>query len=402
MADVGASDEKKENKEQVVTPWDVEAGAGGAIDYDKLIRDFGCQPIDEKLLRRFEQVTGKEPHVWLRRGLFVSHRELDRILDLYEKGQKFYLYTGRGPSSDALHMGHLIPFIFTKWLQDVFHAPLVVQMTDDEKFLWKNLTIEECRGFTRENAKDIIACGFDIANTFLFSDLDYVGTMYPNIVRIQKLVTQSQARGIFGFVGEDNIGKMAFPAIQAAPSFSSSFPAIFGAEGSNVPCLIPCAIDQDPYFRMTRDVAPRLGLLKPALIHSRFFPALQGHETKMSASSVQSAIFVTDTPNQIKNKINRYAFSGGRDTAEEQRRLGARVDVDVSIEYLTFFMDDSERLAEIKKDYGSGKLMTGEVKKILIEILQGIVARHQEARAQVTEDVVDTFMTPRRLSGATY
>lgn len=32
---------------------------------------------------------------------------------------------------------------------------------------------------------------------------------------------------------------------------------------------------QDPYFRMTRDVAPRLGQCKPALIESRFFPALQ-------------------------------------------------------------------------------------------------------------------------------
>ena len=32
---------------------------------------------------------------------------------------------------------------------------------------------------------------------------------------------------------------------------------------------------QDPYFRMTRDVAPRLGFNKPALIESKFFPALQ-------------------------------------------------------------------------------------------------------------------------------
>ncbi|KAI3763640.1 hypothetical protein L2E82_13634 [Cichorium intybus] len=31
----------------------------------------------------------------------------------------------------------------------------------------------------------------------------------------------------------------------------------------------------DPYFRMTRDVAPRLGYNKPALIESLFFPALQ-------------------------------------------------------------------------------------------------------------------------------
>lgn len=37
------------------------------------------------------------------------------ILDVYEKKQPFYLYTGRGPSSEAMHMGHLIPFIFTKY-----------------------------------------------------------------------------------------------------------------------------------------------------------------------------------------------------------------------------------------------------------------------------------------------
>jgi len=36
-----------------------------------------------------------------------------------------YLYTGRGPSSEALHLGHLIPFHFTKYLQDVFQCPLV-------------------------------------------------------------------------------------------------------------------------------------------------------------------------------------------------------------------------------------------------------------------------------------
>lgn len=385
-----------------MTPWDVQAAEGQAIDYDKLIRDFGCSPIDTALLERFTRVTGHEPHMWLKRGLFVSHREFDRILTLHEEGKPFYLYTGRGPSSDSLHLGHLIPFIFTKWLQDVFRCPLVVQMTDDEKFLWKNLTLEECRQFTRENAKDIIACGFDVANTFIFSDLDYVGTMYPNIVRIQKLVTQSQARGIFGFRGEDNIGKMAFPAIQAAPSFSSSFPAIFGPGRSDVACLIPCAIDQDPYFRMTRDVAPRLGLSKPALIHSRFFPALQGHDTKMSASSEDSAVFVTDTPKQIETKIKRHAFSGGRDSAEEQRRLGANIDVDVSVEYLSFFMEDTEKFEELKRDYASGKLMTGHVKATLIEILQGIVGRHQRARAEVTEDVVDVFMRPRRLSGASY
>ena len=100
---------------------------------------------------------------------------------------------------------------------------------------------------------------------------------------------------------------------------------------------------------MTRDVAPRLGFHKPALLHSTFFPALQGPQSKMSASDPTSSIFLTDTPNEIKNKINKYAFSGGRDTKEEHEKYGGNTEVDVSYQYLTFFMEDDERLAEIKQ-----------------------------------------------------
>jgi len=313
-----------------------------------------------------------------------------------EGGKPFYLYTGRGPSSEALHLGHMIPFIFTKYLQDAFDVPLVIQMTDDEKFLWKDMTLTQAHRLGFENAKDIIAVGFDPRKTFIFSDLDYVGTMYPNIVRIEKCVTASQAKGIFGFEDKDNVGKYSYPAIQAAPSFSSSFPKIFG-KGSNVPCLIPCAIDQDPFFRMTRDVAPRLGLVKPAVIHSKFFPALQGSKTKMSASDPNSAIFMTDTPEEVLFKLNKYAFSGGKDSVEEHRKQGANLEIDVPYQYLSIFLFDDDKLEHIRKHYSTGALLTGEVKQILADVLTPFILEHQKARKAVTDDVVKAFMTPRKL-----
>ena len=66
---------------------------------------------------------------------------------------------------------------------------------------------------------------------------------YRQVLQIQKCVTMNQAKGIFGFSDSDNIGKMAFPAVQAAPAFSTTFPKIFGAN-KDIHCLIPCAIDQ--------------------------------------------------------------------------------------------------------------------------------------------------------------
>lgn len=111
---------------------------------------------------------------------------------------------------------------------------------------------------------------------------------------------------------------------------------MFGTKG-DIPCLIPCAIDQDPYFRLTRDVAQRLKYPKPAIIHSQFFPALQGSGTKMSASNPNSAVFLSDTPGQIKNKINRHAFSGGGNTQELHKEQGGNPDVDIAFQYLRFF-----------------------------------------------------------------
>lgn len=60
--------------EQKVTPWEVEVADDRGVDYDKLIKQFGTRKIDQALLTRFETLTGKKPHRYLRRGLFFSHR----------------------------------------------------------------------------------------------------------------------------------------------------------------------------------------------------------------------------------------------------------------------------------------------------------------------------------------
>lgn len=393
--------------EQKITPFEVSGGVDESghlkpVDYDKLIRDFGATPITAELLERFEKATGRKPHRFMRRGIVISHRELDKILTRYEKGEPFYLYTGRGPSSDSMHVGHSIPFEFTKFLQEVFDCPLVIQLTDDEKFMHsKSITKADATRYAKENAKDIIALGFDPAKTFIFSDFEFMGgAFYYNVCFAAKYITLNQIKGAFGFNDSNNIGEFHFPSTQAAPAFATSFPHIFSdveVKARTIPCLIPCAIDQDPYFRVTRDIAEKMQYQKPCLIHARFLPALQGEGTKMSASVDSSAIFLTDTPNAIKKKINRFAFSGGQDTAEKQRELGGRTDVDVPYKYLTFFMEDDDELERIKTAYESGEMMTGEIKAICIKYLQEYVAAFQERRAKVTDEVREDFFSHKGL-----
>ena len=74
------------------------------------------------------------------------------------------------------------------------------------------------------------------------------------------------------------------------------------------------------------------------------------------------------------------------------------MDVDVPWKYLNFFMEDDEKLAEIGEAYSSGKMLTGEIKAILIDVLADMVERHQRARALVTDEIVDAFLARRPLS----
>ncbi|KAJ2835096.1 tryptophan--tRNA ligase [Coemansia furcata] len=385
--------------EQNITPWTVEAaevnGVKQAIDYDKLIVQFGSRKIDEELLERFTKVTGHVPHLLLRRGVFFSHRDISVILDRHEQGKPFYLYTGRGPSRGHMHIGHMLPFLFCKWLQDVFDVPLVVQLTDDEKFLYKNdLTLDQTYEYSLSTVRQIAAIGFKPEKTFIFSNMGFMGgAFYRNVLKISSHITYSEARSTFGYEAKDNIGKIHFSSIQIAPAFCSTFPSIFGNR-TDIPCLIPCGIDQDPYFRLTRDVAKVLKYKKPSLIHSQFLPALQGATSKMSSSIDNTAIFMNDTPNAIKKKINGYAFSGGPTSLEELRKFGSNPDVDVSYKYLTYFVEDDQEIADLAEGYRKGEITSGEMKNRCIKELQDFVGGFQERERAITQADVENFMNP--------
>lgn len=371
------------NEEMVVTPWEV----SGKIDYDKLVREFGTQPITPELLERIQKHTGTL-HPQLQRRIFFSHRDLDWILQRYEAGEKFVLYTGRGPSG-PVHIGHLVPWIFTKYLQDKFDAKLYFQMTDDEKFLYHDeFSLDEPQKWAYENALDLIALGFDPKKTRIIMDTKSMGTLYNLAIRIAKHMTFSTVRAVFGFQDSTNIGMLFYPAIQAVPAFLES-----ELEGHNVPCLIPAAIDQDPYWRVTRDVAPKLGFYKPAQIHCRFVPGL-GRGGKMSASMPETSIFTVDSPEVAAKKVMG-AFTGGRATIEEQKRLGANPDICSVFAYDYFlFMDDKE-IEDLRFNCLAGNIMCGECKQVLTERVKKFLVEHQEKREKAKDHFEEFLFNPK-------
>ena len=363
----------------VVNPYEV----SGEVDYEKLIKDFGTTKISKDIYKKLSNC-----HPLIRRELYFSHRDFDKWLKNYEEGKKVSVITGRGPS-EKMHIGHLVPFLIAKSLQDNFGCEVFIPISDDEKFYVKEgLSQEDTILFSRENILDIIALGFDPKKTFIFEDFVYTD-IYRYAAKIAKRITYSTAKSAFGLTPEKNIGWSFYPAMQAAHIL---FPQFFRGKHLSV---VPVGIDQDPFIRLTRDISEHkeIGFLKPCALHSKFLPSLYG-DAKMSSSDSlgNNLIYLTDDEKTVKNKINKYAFSGGGATLEEHKKNGGNTQIDVCFQYLKYiFEEDDEKLEEIKKDYESGKMLTGELKKYTIEKINNFLEKHRKKRKEA-ENIFDEFI----------
>lgn len=359
-----------------VTPWEAEA----FVDYEKLIKIFGVKPLTDveiELIRRY----AKEDHMMLRRRVFYAHRDLDLFLNSYGAGRRCVLYTGRGPSGST-HLGHLLPWIFTKWLQDKLGLDLFFQMTDDEKFLHGEAgNLEDYNKYAYENMLDLIALGFDPSKTHIIIDTEDIRYLYPIAVKVAKKITFSIQRSTFGFTESTNVGMIFYPVLQIAVAFLPT-----ELYGDKTEVLIPAAIDQDPYWRLARDIAPSLGYPKPAQIHCKLLPGLD-IGGKMSSSKPESAVYTIDEPEVAYRKILK-AYTGGQPTAELQRKLGGNPDMcPVYKMFEMMFEENDGKLMERYNACKSGSLLCGECKRDLAERVSKFIKEHQVKREKAIDKI---------------
>lgn len=104
----------------------------------------------------------------------------------------------------------------------------------------------------------------------------------------------------------------------------------------------------------------------------------------MSSTVPESAIFLTDTDQEIASKI-RKSFSGGRVDKTDQMMNGADLDVDVGYQYLKCFLEDDNELEQITRYYGPDpnyrpKMLSSQIKKRSIEVVTDIIHKLRENR----------------------
>jgi tryptophanyl-tRNA synthetase len=282
-----------------------------------------------------------------------------------------------------------------RWLQDVFKAQLILMLTDDMKLLHSpSLIVPTVKRYTVENAKDILAFGFHARKTFMFSNLDYVGgSFYQNIIRVARLIKVSDIKEALGFDDEQNVGMFYCCSTQSAGTFATSFPGVLGAGVTageqdalqNMGCLIPCSWDIDGYFSEVRKHAETLAHPRAAFLYSSLLPSLQGPDTKMSASVPASAVFLTDSQDLVRQKIE-LVFAND-----------AGFHAPTIFEYLKFFLEDDVELLRLTDGFEQSIVKPRELKESIIGAVQRVVASFQENRSHVTDGFLQEIMTQRLL-----
>ncbi|MFC4356981.1 tryptophan--tRNA ligase [Halobium salinum] len=366
-----------------VTPYDIE----GEVDYNRLLDRFGADRLTPEQVARFSA----PPHRLLRRERIFAGRDVDRFLDAAAAGEEVSVVTGIGPSG-PMHVGHLSQFYFAKHLQDEFGARVYIPLSDDEKHLLKDLTLDETATHLRDNLRDLLAVGFDPELTRIVVDTADADALYPTAVRLAKGLTPATVEAVYG--DPANVGVGFYPAMQATHLLLPQL--VHGAH----PTAVPVAVDQDPHVRVCRDLAAkaRFDVEKPGALLSKFLPRLGGGGGKMSSSEDVPGILLSDDRETVHEKVQRHAFSGGQDDLEAHRELGGNPEVDVAYQLLyAFFETDDAVLERLAREYRAGDLLSGELKTYAADRISDFLEAHRERRPADGRDELREAVASYRL-----
>ena len=356
-------------------PW----GQVNIKDYNKLCKEFGINHFSSIL----KDVP--KPSLYMRRGIIFGHKDFNKILEAIKEKKDFVMITGLMPSG-TFHLGHKIVADQMIYYQEL-GAECYITAADIEAYLTRDVSLEKAREIAiNEYLINYIALGLKPKKTHFYFQSEGKKEYNTLSKLIAKKTTINEIKAIYGDI---NPTKIISAFTQVADILHPQLKEFSGP----MPTIVPVGADQLPHINFTRDIASRMksefNFILPSATFNILIPGLQGG--KMSSSVKESYIALTDNEDEVSKKIKKYAFSGGRDTIEEHRKKGGNPEVDVSYQWLTFFEEDDKRLEEIYDDYKSGKLLTSELKQILIGKINRFLKEHQEKRERAKKNL-DKFI----------
>ncbi|MEM5882904.1 MAG: tryptophan--tRNA ligase [Candidatus Aenigmatarchaeota archaeon] len=339
-------------KKYFIDPW----GASLIEDYQRVIKDFGITPFDEKILSKLPN-----PNRLMRRFVVFGHQDLEIIVNALQNKKDFAILTGIMPSGEKLHFGNKMVVEMVKYFQDQGGEAYVL-VADLEALATRNVSLEEAeRRAMNFHIPAYIALGLDSKKTYFYfqsknkvvRDLAYEFSTKLTLNEFRALYGNLDAGKIMSVLTQ--IGDILYPQTKKIR-----------------PVVVPVGIDQSVHIRACRDVVRRykkINFILPSATYHKFTPSLDG-SIKMSKSKPGSYIEIPEDP-EVAGKKMLNAVDGGRKTAKEQRRLGGEPEKCVIFEfYKQHLIEDDKELNEIYRKCKAGELLCGEDKARACELMK--------------------------------
>lgn len=345
-------------------------GATFIGDYERLYSEFGIQPF-QPLLPKIPQ-----PSAPMRRGVIFGHRDFERVLEPMTTHEEFAVMSGIKPTG-GFHLGTLMTAREVIYFQQQ-GAMAFYCIADIEAYEDNGISLEQSEKIAVGNVADLLALGFDPRRGYIYRQSHEERVKNLAIV-FGRRATLATMKAIYG---ERHMGLYLSALIQAGDILLPQLKDFGGPK----PTVVPVGVDQDPHLRFTRDIAAKFyqkyRFIPPSSTYHKLVKALDG-SPKMSKRNPMTYFTLGEKPEIIAKKIF-YAFTGGRPTAQGQRRLGANPDICPIYDlYLFHFFEKDEDVRKLyNEECRGGKILCGEDKARLTNIVTNFVREHQRKRRQ--------------------
>jgi tryptophanyl-tRNA synthetase len=346
-------------------PW----SAALPADVHKLFEQFGLEKIPPAVQTRFASSPLFARHI------IIAHRALGAWMKAADEKKPVAIMSGIKPSGE-FHLGSKQTADEIIFFQKTFGAKVYYAIADLEANADNGISLEEGRKNAVSNVADLLALGLDAKNAYIYRQSRERRVMNSAYL-LARRVTPAMMEAIYG---EKPLGIQMAILTQVGDILLPQHEDFGGPKH----VLVPVGLDQDPHIRLSRDLAFKEKLIEPSATYHKFIKNLKGEE-KMSKRDPDAMVWLSEDPELVRKKFMR-TLTGGRATAEEQKRIGGDIANCVAFDlFATHFEHEEKKLEERKKRCVKGEMLCGTCKGEMVEKIVEWLHQHQEKRKKMMD-----------------